>query len=556
MTMLTSPPGEERMATPFLETVFANLGKTPDKPLLVEVQGKALVPCAASAVMDLTARARGFLASCGIAKGDRVGLLAPNSARWVAADLAILAEGAIVVPLYARQEPRELAGMLRDCAPRLLLVADDKLEATMRAAWPDACRLARFDEVFAAAPRTAPPHAPGAADPMTIIYTSGTSGEPKGVVLTAANVDFMIPRTVEALGALNGSRGSDDKVFHFLPFCFAGSRIMLWTQLFRNNPVMISTDLTRLVEEMSAADPHYYLNVPAVLERIRNGVGQKVRERGGIGLALYRAGWEAWQRMRKNRVVVVDRLIYGLARWIVFSKIKRTIGPSLEFLVCGSAPLSEETQSWFEMLGVPVYQVYGLTETTAIVTMDTPQDAQAGRVGHAISGIETKLTEESELVLRGPNVFPGYWNRPEATAQAIRDGWFHTGDQAEIDAGGNVKIVGRVKNLLKPESGHYVAPEPIEERLREAAEGIEQAVVIGHGRPYLAVIVQGKADDATVEAAIGKVNADLPHYKRLKKFLRARETFTPENGLLTANQKLRRAAIETFHKDAIEGLYR
>ncbi len=540
----------------FLATVFSGLRAAAQTAFLIEVQGKSLVPRTGGEVADQIARARGFLAEAGLRPGDRVGLLAPNSADWVAADLAILAEGGVCVPLYARQDPKELAGMMRDCAPSILLVADATLEAAMRAAWPEACRIARFSEVFGTARSTRPPREGEPDEPATIIYTSGTSGEPKGVVLTNANVAFMVPRTVDALQALTGKRGAADKVFHFLPFCFAGSRIMLWTQLYRGNPLLMSTDLTRLVEEMSAADPHYYLNVPAVLERIRNGVGQKITERGGLALALYRAGMEAHQRLHTGKGGIADSLISAVARRLVFRKIKSMIGPSLEFLVCGSAPLSEETQLWFGMLGVPVYQVYGLTETTAIVTMDRPGAAKPGRVGHAIDGCAVKVTEEGELVCRGPNIFAGYWQRPEATAQAIRDGWFHTGDQAEADGQGNWKIIGRVKNLLKPESGHYVAPEPIEERLREAGEGIEQAMLVGHGRPFLVMIVTGKADDTAVGVAIEKVNATLPHYKRIKKFWRAPEPFSIENGLLTANQKLRRAAVEARWKDAIAELYR
>lgn len=539
----------------FLATIFSQLTRTPDKRLLVEVHGSELRPFTAGAVAELVARARGFLSAAGVRPGDRVGLLAPNSAHWVAADLAILGHGAIVVPLYARQDPKELAGMMRDCAPTLLLVANDTLDAAMRAAWPDACRIARFDEVFAHAAAAEPPRELAAGDTVTLIYTSGTSGEPKGVIYTRANVDFMLPRTVESIGALTGSRGVDDRVFHFLPLCFAGSRIMLWTQLFRGNPVMLSTDLTQLKAEMAAADPHYYLNVPAVLERIRTGVGALLAERGGLAFALVRAAEEAYTRVRTKQSTLFDRVLLTLARWLVLSKIKQRIGPGLEFLVCGSAALAEETQRWFEMIGVPIYQVYGLTETTAIVTMDKPFQACPGRVGHVIPGVETKLGEDGELLVRGPNLFGGYWNKPEASAAALRDGWFHTGDQADFDASGNLRIVGRVKNLLKPESGHYVAPEPIEEKIREACPGVEHAVVIGHARPHLIALITGSVTDELIVRGLQRVNESLPHYKRIRAHVRVPEPFTPENGMLTANQKLRRAAIDARWKSAIDAAY-
>ena len=540
----------------FVATMFESVAAAGDKALLIEVRGKELVPTSAAETRELTARVRGFMAAAGVQPGDRVALLAPNSARWVAVDLAILGEGAIGVPLYSRQEPRELAGMLRDCAPVLLVVSDETLEGSIRAAWPDACRIARFEEVFAAEPTEAAPFAAPEDHPVTIIYTSGTSGEPKGVVYHRRNVDYMLPTTASRIHELTGQRGTDDKVFHFLPFCFAGSRIMLWTQLYRGNPILLSTDLTQLVQEIPTADPHYYLNVPAVLERIRTGVGKKLQEMGGVGLTLYTNGWDAWQRVRAGQGGLSDKVMLGLAKRFVFTKIKDTVGRSLEFLICGSAPLSPETQSWFEMIGIPVFQVYGLTETTAIVTMDRPGGVVAGRVGHAIPGCEAKITDEGELICRGPNIFAGYWKKPEATADAIRDGWFHTGDQAELDDKGNWKIVGRLKNLIKPESGHWVAPEQLEQRLIDTGVGIEQAMVVGHARPFLAALVAGSVEQGAIDRAVELVNKDLPHYRRIRKAVKTPEAFTIENGLLTANQKMRRKVIEQRFQAEIEGLYR
>jgi long-chain acyl-CoA synthetase len=223
--------------------------------------------------------------------------------------------------------------------------------------------------------------------------------------------------------------------------------------------------------------------------------------------------------------------------------------------VCGSAPLSEETQRWFEMLGIPVYQVYGLTETTAIVTVDDTSHVTPGRVGRAIDGCEIATSEHGELLCRGPNVFRGYWNKPEATAAVLRDGWFHTGDQVDLDARGNVKIIGRVKEVLVPESGHNVAPAPLEQRVLEASTGIEHALVVGHGRPYLTAIVSGKVTPPELERVLDTVNASLPHYMRLRRMVCAPEPFSIENGLLTANQKLKRKAIEERYRDAIEQMY-
>ncbi len=540
----------------FLQTIFDNLREQPDKAKLIEVHATTLRGTDGNGLLDLVARARGFLVEAGVRPGDRVALVAPNSVRWVAADLAILAAGGIVVPLWDRQEPKDLAVILRSAEPKVLLAATATLAKSVADAWSDAkdCRVAAFDEVFDHAPSEAAPHDVQPDATVAIIYTSGTSGEPKGVMLSRANVDFMIPRTIERLDRVVKKKDGPDRVFHYLPFCFAASRLMLWTQLSRPNPIMMSTDQNKLVVELATAQPNYFLNVPLLLERIRTGVGSNLKERGGIALDLYERGVKAYRAVAAGEASFFDRVALGLAERVVFPKIKQKIGPNLEFLISGSAPLAEDTQRWFQMLGIPVYQAYGLTETTGIVSLDEPDRVVAGRVGIPLDGVETKLSEEGELLIRGPNVFAGYWRNPEATAAAIRDGWFHTGDQVDIEDR-NLKIIGRIKNLIVPESGHNVAPEPLEERFLEHCPQAESCIVIGHARPFLSILVTGKPPREAVEAALEKVNADLPQYKKLRRPVLVDESFTAENGMLTANQKLRRAVIEKRFAKEIDAIY-
>jgi long-chain acyl-CoA synthetase len=208
------------------------------------------------------------------------------------------------------------------------------------------------------------------------------------------------------------------------------------------------------------------------------------------------------------------------------------------------------------MLGIPVLQVYGLTETTAICTMDDPgARVVPGRVGPAISGVELKIAEKDEIVVRGPNIFPGYWNRPQETAKALRDGWFHTGDQGEVDATGNWKIVGRIKNLIILASGHNIAPEPIEDKILQEIAGVSQVVIVGNGRGYLSALITGKVNRDKIEAAFDRVNANLPHYKQVRAFHLVEEPFTIESGLLTANGKLKRDLISQQFRDEIDAMY-
>jgi long-chain acyl-CoA synthetase len=207
------------------------------------------------------------------------------------------------------------------------------------------------------------------------------------------------------------------------------------------------------------------------------------------------------------------------------------------------------------MLGLPVLQVYGLTETTAICTMDDPERVVPGKVGPAIPQIEMKLGLENEILVRGPNIFPGYWNRPAESAAVLRDGWFRTGDQGEVDHEGNWSISGRVKNLIIPASGHNIAPEPIEEMLLRALPSAKQVMLVGNGRTHLAALVTGEVTRPQVEGLLEKVNAQLPHYKRVHAFHLCQEPFSIDNGLLTANGKLRRDTIAAHYRQEIEALY-
>jgi long-chain acyl-CoA synthetase len=535
----------------FIDTLTERLAERPDAAAVVEMTANGPVNTTGAQMLDLIARGRGALEARGIAPGDRVVLVGPNRARWAAADLAILGHGAVCVPMYDRQAAHELVAMMRDCGAKLVVVADDALSVDIEAADPGA-PVVTWDTFFAAPATDARPLPREDGDLVTLIYTSGTSGEPKGVMLTAGNVAHMLPMTSNALTELMAGAGGDERIFHYLPFCFAGSRVVLWTALFRGRGIRVSVDLDRLIDEIGEAAPHYFLNVPVLLERVKNGAEKALRAKGSAIWWLYRRALQAYAAEAPGRR---DRLALAVADRLLFAPVKAKLGPNIRFLICGSAPLGEDTQRWFEMLGVPVYQVYGLTETTAIVTMDKKDRVVAGRVGYAIDGCETKLTDEGELLVRGPHIFSGYWNKPEHTEGAFVDGWFRTGDQCVVDDDGNWAVIGRVKNLLVPSSGHNVAPEPIEQKLTERIPGVEQAVLIGHARPYLTAILTGELRTDEVEAAVEAVNAGLPHYKRVRRWHVRPAPMTDAEGLLTANGKLRRAVIESHFSSEIEAMY-
>jgi long-chain acyl-CoA synthetase len=545
----------------FLETIFARLERSADANVLCEIHDGQAVATTGSQLRGLIEQARIFVTANGVKPGDRCAVIAPNSVRWAALDLALMAEGAIVVPLYARQAPAELVGMLKDSTPSLICCEDLKAATALQEQWTDAPPVALLDQIFVG-DQPAPVRAPfthADSDAVTIIYTSGTSGEPKGVVLNAGNVNFMLGATNARLDLLMGEHPEPERIFHYLPFCFAGSWILLLTALSRNGMLSMSTNLTKLADELSVSAPEYFLNVPTLLERFRSKIEENIQKTGGWIAGIY----DRAKRAYLGNGAGFDRLCLVFGNAAIFPNIRKRVGPNLKALICGSAPLARETQLFFEMIGIPVLQVYGLTETTAICTMDDPRSSVAGRVGPAIPGIEMKAAENGEIVVRGPNVFPGYWQRPADTAAVLEGEWFRTGDLGDADASGNWQITGRLKNLLILNSGHNVAPEPLEEALARQLPEAQQVVLLGDQRGYLSALVTipsaGSAavngDVGHVEAAVQSINEGQPHYKQIRQFRVLAEAFSAENGLLTANGKLKRDAIAARFAAEVEEMY-
>lgn len=366
----------------------------------------------------------------------------------------------------------------------------------------------------------------------------------------------MISCATERLDQLMGETHEPDRVFHYLPFNFAASWIVLLTYLTRESVLTLSTDLNKLADEIRLASPHYFLNVPTLLERVRRGVEEALSKRPAMIRSLFAKARDAWQRLHVGRGRALDSLWLAIGRKVIFGKIKERFGGHLRTLICGSAPLLPETQQFFLMLGIPVLQGYGLTETTGICTLDDPRlPVEPGYVGTAISGIEMKISENEEIIVRGPHIFPGYWNRPEETARVLQDGWFHTGDQGEVNVRGNWRISGRIKNLIILNSGHNIAPERVEEKIGQLLPAVQQVVVVGNGRGYLCALVTGAVERAAVQAALDAVNPELPHYRQIHNFTVIADAFTIENGLLTANGKLRRSAINARYVSEINALY-
>jgi len=543
----------------FLENLFDQLHRVADRVVLREIRGEQFTSVTGCELLGQVGRARAFLREIGLRPGERCAILGPNSIQWIVLDLALMAEGVLVVPLYSRQAPSDLAGMMKDCSPRFFFVSEADLGENVARIWPEAPPRITFAEAITKVPSgeslTGPPNPRANDDLVTIIYTSGTSGEPKGVCLNTANLNHIVGCTTGWMDRLDWESSEPIQVFQYLPFNFAASWIVMLSCISKETVLTLSTDLNKLADEIRLSAPNYFFNVPTLLERVRRGVEEALSKRGAGIPRIYGNAVEAWRRQHEGQRA--GRLSLFLARLFIFNKIRARFGGHLRGLVCGSAPLAPETQDFFAVLGIPVWQVYGLTETCGICTMDDPRLAsESGRVGQAIPGIDLMVGENDEIVVRGPNVFPGYWNRPQETARALQGGVFHTGDQGEVNSKGNWRISGRIKNLIILNSGHNIAPEPIEEKIAQHVVNVQQVVVVGNGRGYLCALVAGAVEADAVQAALDYVNMDLPHYRQVRNFAIFNDAFTPESGLLTANGKLRRDVINARFRDEIEQMYK
>ena len=546
--------------TNFLESAFEELEKAADRVVLREVRGGEFVNVTGRQLLEQVAGARAYVRQSELTAGDRCALLGANSIQWTAIDLALMAEGMIVVPLYSRQAPSELAVMMHDCGASILFVSEATLGDEVARVWPEAPQRVLFEEVATAKSGTesisGEPMPRKDDDLVTIIYTSGTSGAPKGVCLNARNLNHMLGCTTGWMDRLERGDREPMRVFQYLPFNFAASWIVMMSCLSRETVLTLSTDLNRVADEIRLTAPEYFFNVPTLLERVKRGVEEAIGKRHSTIQKIYRNACAAWKRSQSKHGRFGDGMWLFVGEKLIFSNIRGRFGAHLRGLVCGSAPLSPETQDWFAMLGIPIWQVYGLTETCGICTMDDPRAlSEPGRVGKTVPGIEMSVGENEEIIARGPNIFPGYWNRPEETARILKDGWFHSGDQGEVNSRGNWRISGRIKNLIILNSGHNIAPEPIEDKIAQGLPGAQHVVVVGNGRGYLCALVTGEMDTAATQAALHAVNSELPHYRQVRCFAILPKVFTPESGLLTANGKVRRDAINALYRDEIEAMY-
>jgi long-chain acyl-CoA synthetase len=537
--------------------------------------------------------AKGLVAA-GVQAGDRVALQAKTRYEWTVLDFAIWTAGAVVVPVYETSSPDQVAWILADSGATAAVVERAEHAAaveSVREQAPDLRHVWVIEDdavgTLTAAGADVPDGELAArratlrADSLaTLIYTSGTTGRPKGCELTHANFLFEIGNGMSLLSRLLNEQGS---LLLFIPLAHVLARV-LQVGAVKTRTVMGHTpDVSNLVADLGAFKPTFVLAVPRVFEKVYNQAKAKA-EAGGKGKVFDRAAQVAvdWSRAKDDggpglalraQHALFDRLVYG--------KLRAALGGRCQGAVSGGAPLGERLGHFFRGVGVPVYEGYGLTETTAAASVNHDAAFRIGTVGRPLPGVEAAIADDGEILIRGRIVMRGYWHNEQATAEAIdADGWFHSGDLGDIDGDGFIRITGRKKEILVTAGGKNVAPAVLEDRLR-AHRLISQCIVVGDQRPFIGALItldeealpgwlesKGKPAGTTVaeltedadiqaelEAAVAEANKAVSKAEAIRKFRVLGADFTEANGMLTPSLKLKRAAVMKEFDADVEALY-
>ncbi len=544
--------------------------------------------------------ARGLLA-LGVEPGDRVGILATTRYEWTLADLAILAIGAAVVPIYQTNSPEECQYVIEHSGMKVLFCEDpaqvEKI-AQVRGQCPDLARLVLFegraedDDVLTLGqlvsrgqdiPTESVRTRTAAVTPdavATIVYTSGTTGPPKGCVLTHGNI-----RADLAMVAKRMPQDGHEVYFVFLPLAHVLTRVVQFMAMTAGAQLVYwKRDPTTLLDEIAAARPTHLPSVPRLFEKIYTAATAKVAEAGGLKEQIFArsvaAGRAVVEAERAGRPVTgVMRARQRVADKLVLHKVRELFGGRIEVCITGAAPIEPDVMNFFWAAGVPVLEGYGMTETSAVATLNTIEEHRLGTVGKPLPGMELKIADDGEVLMRGPNIFHGYWRNEEATAKDLQDGWLHSGDLGEIDADGYLKITGRKKDLIITSSGKNIAPANIESAIRQH-RWVSQAVVFGDRRPYLTALITLDPDEAPalaqlagvpgapierlaenleVRAEIQKVidaaNLRFARIEQVKKFVILPRDLSQEHNELTPTLKVKRNVVYAQHAAVFDGLY-
>jgi len=534
----------------------------------------------------------------GIRKGDRVAILGENRPEWSIADFSILLLGAVTVPIYSTLTAEQTAYLLRDSGANFVFVSTEHQLRKIQAIAGEIAlqRIIVMDDVHPpgdlAVPCTlmhqlmtdGPSDLDGqiesiarsiqASDLATIIYTSGTTGTSKGAMLTHGNIASNIKCSLLGFDMHAGLSS-----ISFLPLSHVTARHVDFSLLYHGVSLAYCPFIENLPEAFVEVRPSLCVAVPRVYEKVY--AKAEMQAHGFLKRKIYQ--W-ALKVGRANKPAILagqipKSLRCKLANKLVFSKIRQGLGGRVEVFISGGAPLGRELAEWFATVGIRIHEGYGLTETSPVIAVNTPVSHRIGTVGKILPNIEVRIAADGEILVRGPSVFQGYWNRPEETRNAFEDGWFKTGDIGNIDADGYLSVTDRKKELIKTSGGKFIAPQPIENSLK-LNPLVGSSAIIGDKRKFACALVSpnfvllenwARSNGIVFtsrmelivhpkvltlyEEIVEEVNQNLARFEKLKRVILVADEFTADNGALTPTLKLRRRVIEERYRAQIETVY-
>jgi long-chain acyl-CoA synthetase len=574
--------------------VFDNAETKPQHVALRRRLGDTWTDVTAAQFADeVTAVAKGLIAS-GIIAGDRVCVMSKTRYEWTVVDFAVFTVGGVVVPIYETSSAEQVQWILSDSGARAIFIetpAHASIVDAVRVDAPDLAHVWQFEDDAIAAlveagedvadDEVAKRRAAVTLDDLaSIIYTSGTTGRPKGCELTHR---CFVREVVELLDLLEDFFNAETSTLLFLPIAHVFGRAIQIGALAAGCTLGHTADVKNLIEDLGAFKPTFVLAVPRVFEKVYNTAKQRAHAEGK-GKIFDRAESVAIrysQATQDGSAGPLLRAEHFLFDKLVYGKLRAALGGNCIAAVSGGAPLGARLGHFFRGIGVTIYEGYGLTETTAGVTVNRPGAIKVGSVGQPIGGATVRVAEDGELLFKAPNIFRGYWKNPDATAEALEsDGWFHTGDIGEFDDDGFVRITGRKKELIVTAGGKNVAPAVLEDRAR-AHWLVSQCLVVGDQKPFIAALITidqeslptwlektGRPADtkvgdivddpelrAEIQSAIDDANKAVSKAESIRKFVILADDWTESGGQLTPSLKLKRNVVHKEAADQIDALY-
>lgn len=549
-------------------------------------------PYSAQVFRDMVIDLAKGLIGLGINKGDSVAIVSRTRWEWTALDMAIMSIGALTVPVYETNSASQVSWIFNDSKVTLAIAEDDgqrdKIESvrdevpTLRNVFVIEAgglnAIKTYGESVTDAEFWEYKEASHGDDRATIVYTSGSTGTPKGVELTHRNFAFLVLSALQYMP--RAGAWPNRRLLLFLPLSHVFARFMEFFSFGGTISLALSSNMKTMVKDFETFGPTLLLAVPRVYEKVYNAASQRAGT-GFAGKMFMRAAENAreWSKAEQKgeQLPITGRIAHAFYEQVVYKKIRTIFGPNADFAITGGAPMDSELSHFFNGIGMPVLEGYGMTETCGPVCVSLPEDNRIGTIGMPICGIAAGIAEDGELVIKGPLVCKGYHNNPGVTTQQITDGWLHTGDLGDISEDGFISITGRKKDLIITAGGKNVSPGLLEASVM-ASPVVNQCLVIGDKKPFVAALVtldladannwlesQGAKPEpdlaslaknaivhAEVERAVNAANEGVSRAESIRKFEILPDEFTEANGMLTPSLKTRRAQIVEHYRELID----